>query len=257
MLLCQCLSDWGHQCRRSSSILIFFTGYVWQTCLNQTKTFHTLICISLDSPGAATQPCSRVNTFHWPLNCGISSMPYLRVQCETLSGQHPVGQVHSSQLLAEEKTSTDWWFNATWSQFNQIIHQRSPRWKSTFVPPYVDQFISFYQEVMWNAHTAHGRTRLHLALFPGGPPPPMQRISTMYNHARTSAASELGIIVNCNQLYCCGILLFPLVCFRSNGKTVMLPSLVQCKQKERLHCFTATALSYLRIYTSYVRASVG
>lgn len=116
-----------HQYWRSSSILIFFSGYVWQTCWNQTKTFHTLIRISLDSPGAATQPCSRVNTFHWPLNCGISSMPYLRVQCETLSGQHLVGHIHSSQLLAEEKTSIDWWFNATWSQFNQIIHQHSSR----------------------------------------------------------------------------------------------------------------------------------
>lgn len=59
--------------------------------------------MSLDSPGAATQLCSRANPLRWPLGRRSSSVLHLRVECETVSAQHPVGQVHLGQLLTERE----------------------------------------------------------------------------------------------------------------------------------------------------------
>lgn len=54
--------------------------------------------MSPDSPGAAAQLCSRAN----PPGCRSGAVLHLRVECETVSAQHPVGQVHLGQLLTEE-----------------------------------------------------------------------------------------------------------------------------------------------------------
>lgn len=172
------------------------------------RLFHT----SLDSPGTAAQLRSRANPLRWPAGRGSSGVLHLRVECESVSAQHPVGQVHLGQLLTEEKTSTDWWFGAAWNHFRKIIHDESSplaRAKKIFdekahelLPAAANSFLSYLEDV-WNVHTAHGRARLHLALNLGGPSlftpstffaesdsmtPEIS--SALYNPARTAAASE-------------------------------------------------------------------
>lgn len=66
-----------------------------------------LFHMSPDSPGTAAQLRSRANPLRWPPGRGSSGVLHLRVECESVSAQHPVGQVHLGQLLTEEKTSTD------------------------------------------------------------------------------------------------------------------------------------------------------
>lgn len=54
-------------------------------------------------PGAVAQICSWMHSFHWPLRSSGGGMPFSRVQSESLSAQHPVGQVHFAQLWTEER----------------------------------------------------------------------------------------------------------------------------------------------------------
>lgn len=80
-----------------------------QSKISQTMTKPCVCHISLDSPCAAKLICcSSMNSFHGPLGGGSSSSSnsvlQLRVKCEALSAQHPVGQVQTAELQAEEDT---------------------------------------------------------------------------------------------------------------------------------------------------------
>lgn len=54
-------------------------------------------------PSAAAQICSWMHSFHRPLRSSGGGMPFSGVQSESLSAQHPVGQVHFAQLWTEER----------------------------------------------------------------------------------------------------------------------------------------------------------
>lgn len=73
--------------------------------ISQTMIQPCVCHISLDSPRAAKHICSSMKSFHGPLSRSrSSSLAQLRVKCEALSAQHPVGQVQTGELQAEEET---------------------------------------------------------------------------------------------------------------------------------------------------------
>lgn len=108
------------------------------------------------------------------------------------------------------------WFTSSWSHLKKknimlSFHCLTQHLMDKHIfPPYINQSILFYLGVMWNVHAAHCRAWLHLALNRGGPSTPslaksamvsQQLNSSVYNHVRTTAATETAPNCPGNYLY--------------------------------------------------------